>query len=365
VSTLTIPNVFVTGTTINAAPFNANFSAIQTWSANIDNTNIGAAGLFASQILPTTSGQATFGGTQQYTFPYGVGGTGVFTAGATTTVPMTINGITSQFADLFDIYLTSGGSKDFWITSSGNMHIASGITFNAPLTSPSNTAVALANDNAAPGGLILNVPTGSTNGFQFQTAGSTVASITAAGLAQFTGAVQAGSATAGTATAGDVWASRSTTTGVLNLGGSASVGIIDYGVTTANVITFNAPGGISLLAAVVATNPTLGTAATLGTTSSGGAGIGSAYVGASSGKGIGFFSGTTYIASFDTFGGFLPGNGTSGAGTSKVFSGTGAPTINAPNASIYLRYDGTPGTNIFYINTSGASTTGTSWTAKF
>lgn len=55
-----------------------------------------------------------------------------------------------------------------------------------------------------------------------------------------------------------------------------------------------------------------------------------------------------------------------GGGTAPGFySGTGAPTFSAPNASIYLRYDGTPGSTIFYINTSGASTSGTTWTAKF
>jgi hypothetical protein len=61
-SLLTIPNVFVNGATINAAPFNVNFAAITTWSTNIDNTNIGTAGLFPSQLIPTTAAQATVGG---------------------------------------------------------------------------------------------------------------------------------------------------------------------------------------------------------------------------------------------------------------------------------------------------------------
>lgn len=63
-SALTIPNSFVTGTVIQAAPFNGNFSAIQTWSTSIDNTNLtGGAGIFASQIVPTSTAQATVGGT--------------------------------------------------------------------------------------------------------------------------------------------------------------------------------------------------------------------------------------------------------------------------------------------------------------
>lgn len=67
-SILTIPNTFVTGAVIQAAPFNANFTAIQTWSSNIDNTNLGALGIYASQIIPTTGAQATFGSSLNYSF---------------------------------------------------------------------------------------------------------------------------------------------------------------------------------------------------------------------------------------------------------------------------------------------------------
>lgn len=52
--------------------------------------------------------------------------------------------------------------------------------------------------------------------------------------------VVAGSATAGTATAGDVWASRSASTGQINLGGSTSSVSLDYGVTVASQLTTTA-----------------------------------------------------------------------------------------------------------------------------
>jgi hypothetical protein len=70
----------VTGTTINAAPFNTNFSAVATAVNSIDNSNIGAAGLFASQLLPTTAAQATFGGAIGYQF----------LAPSASTVPLTV-----------------------------------------------------------------------------------------------------------------------------------------------------------------------------------------------------------------------------------------------------------------------------------
>ena len=53
------------------------------------------------------------------------------------------------------------------------------------------------------------------------------------------------------------------------------------------------------------------------------------------------------------------GSGTS-VGTAAFCSGSGAPTFAAPNGTLYTRYDST---TVLYVNTSGASTTGTTWTA--
>lgn len=59
--------------------------------------------------------------------------------------------------------------------------------------------------------------------------------------------------------------------------------------------------------------------------------------------------------------GLFPGNLTA-VGKAGFFSGVGVPSFSAPNSSLYLRYDG--GTTVhWYINTSGASTSGTTWTA--
>ncbi|MFZ1075385.1 MAG: hypothetical protein WAN50_03370, partial [Minisyncoccia bacterium] len=62
-------HTFVTGEVLTAATLNANPANFVSAFANIDNTNIGAAGLYASQIKPTTTLQATFGGVVAYTFP--------------------------------------------------------------------------------------------------------------------------------------------------------------------------------------------------------------------------------------------------------------------------------------------------------
>jgi hypothetical protein len=86
-SDLTIPNNFSSGQIAFSALVDANFAAIATWAnGNVDNTNIGAAGIYASQIVPTNGTQATFGGSSSinYQFPgtLSVGGPeGAFAAG--------------------------------------------------------------------------------------------------------------------------------------------------------------------------------------------------------------------------------------------------------------------------------------------
>ena len=56
------------------------------------------------------------------------------------------------------------------------------------------------------------------------------------------------------------------------------------------------------------------------------------------------------------------GQGTPPA-TLGYYVGTGVPTFSAANGSHYLRYDGTSGSLVYY-NTSGASTSGTTWSAQ-
>jgi hypothetical protein len=73
--------LFSTGETLTQSVLNANPSALLSWSNSIDNSNIGSAGLFATNLKPTTGAQATFGGSVAYTFPAGVLATQSGTAG--------------------------------------------------------------------------------------------------------------------------------------------------------------------------------------------------------------------------------------------------------------------------------------------
>ena len=80
-TTCSVPNLFTNGTAADANQVNANFSALQTCGNNIDHTNIGNGGVYATQIIPTTVGQAIFGGTVAYQFSNGLVVNGGLTLG--------------------------------------------------------------------------------------------------------------------------------------------------------------------------------------------------------------------------------------------------------------------------------------------
>jgi hypothetical protein len=77
----TIPSVFVNSVSpVSATTTNANNNFLVACAKNVDNTQVGAGGFFASQLLPTNSAQATFGGGQTYSFTNGaafVGGVNI------------------------------------------------------------------------------------------------------------------------------------------------------------------------------------------------------------------------------------------------------------------------------------------------
>lgn len=64
--------VFFQGAIPTVTQWNSNFVTLFSNFTNIDQNNIGPAGLLASQIKPSGIPSATFGGTAPYTFPNGV-----------------------------------------------------------------------------------------------------------------------------------------------------------------------------------------------------------------------------------------------------------------------------------------------------
>jgi len=108
---LSYPYTFTNGTIADANQVDANFNAALAVVNGLDNANVAAGGFYASQIKPTTSVQATFGGALGY----------IFNPNAAAQVPVTIKAPSGQTADLLDVIvnavnimaLTAGGMLTF------------------------------------------------------------------------------------------------------------------------------------------------------------------------------------------------------------------------------------------------------------
>ncbi len=113
-NTCTVPNSLTNGQVVDATALNNNFISLQSCGNNIDSTNIGPAGILASQIIATSAAAGTFGGTLSYTFPNGLT---IGAPGLTLLTPLAIsNGGTGSATQNF-VDITSaqsvGGNKNF------------------------------------------------------------------------------------------------------------------------------------------------------------------------------------------------------------------------------------------------------------
>ena len=175
----------------------SNFTYVQTCVFNVDNTQIGSAGIFPSQIKPTTSTNAIFG--------TGLNTQGMFFGPYTTAlgiVPLTVAAPSGQTADIFDVTLNAGlvfqvlnngatqsSTYACTVSSSTCFTAAGGVQDNGPLffghsstTTFSSALVGIQNDGGVTNGMVFNVPSGSTNGYQFQVNGITKVQATTVNL---------------------------------------------------------------------------------------------------------------------------------------------------------------------------------------
>jgi hypothetical protein len=125
-------HTFVNGETLTAANLNANPSQFASCLQNIDYRNVGSAGIFASQIIPQTAAQATFGGSVPYTFSLPPNFSAPLTQanGGTGSANGSINGITLSntgyasgttglVSDGFNINLDANGNSGIGIGYDG------------------------------------------------------------------------------------------------------------------------------------------------------------------------------------------------------------------------------------------------------
>jgi hypothetical protein len=148
----TVPNLVVNGQYVDATKLAANFSALAACSSNIDNTNIGAAGIYASQLIPTTVAQAVFGGSQTYTFSNGLNVTGALAvtgavsgaSGAFTSAVSAGNGFTTTGTDNAGGLIVSGTTSSGQLSVSGQSNL-NGLSAASPSFTGTVSSVAISN----------------------------------------------------------------------------------------------------------------------------------------------------------------------------------------------------------------------------
>jgi hypothetical protein len=148
-----LPYLLTDGTTAFGDQVYANDLALaNAYNGGIDNTNIGPAGIYASQIIPTSPSQATFGGTQTYVFPAGIQVTG--------SIQASTSGIASFGTITATNFVASGvgnltcGSSSYGPTGATVVGTVNAQGFAASLTGvtvPSNTGTAPNNTAHTPG----------------------------------------------------------------------------------------------------------------------------------------------------------------------------------------------------------------------
>lgn len=185
-TTVVLPNVLTNGTPADANQVMANFNALASGVNNIDNTNIGSSGIYASQIIPTTAAQATFGGTT-------VGYT--FVAPAVGITPLTVTGIAGQTARIFNVTAPAGLGGGFGVNSNGEAIESSNLRFGSAGFALAAGVVGIQGDTGTPQGMTFNVAAAPANGYQWfagGTAGTKLAQLGSPTLPTLTVSLNAG-----------------------------------------------------------------------------------------------------------------------------------------------------------------------------
>lgn len=273
-----LPYIFVNNVhVVDANTTNANNNFLLGCAINVDNTQIGSAGIFASQIIPTGVGNATF------TSAYGWR----ITSSSNLNAPLTIVASSAPATDIFDVDNNTLATKYIWVDSGGVFRTNSAPVFGGPLgvasggtgsatqnfvdLSTAQTVAGVKTFSSAPvmsgasittgtvpdAALVTAPVTAVTASGNLSSSGGTTPAITETASPTYTNVTASGYVYAGggglIANAGDLQGSRSASTGYAILGGTTGWGGLNYNVTNANALTFVC-GGTGCTANVYATN---------------------------------------------------------------------------------------------------------------
>lgn len=239
---MTIPTrtyTYIANTLAQSNQANVNENSLYAWAnGGIDDTNLNhLVGIYASSITGTTAAQCTFGTNPAASAGY------KFVAPSSGLVPLTISGVSSQSADIFDVTLTSGGTKAAFIDSAGTLNFgaigANGSASNAYITG----------DTAGNIGMIFSIPASSTNGYRwiFGSANWGMRLTTAPNLYVLPGTGQSVSTPSpfNALSGGDAIFQRGASSGQIVCGGATHNGSWDYGLSAATSWTARNEGGYS------------------------------------------------------------------------------------------------------------------------
>lgn len=220
---LSIPFVFTNGTTADGNQVDADFNTVQNVVNGLDFANVGVNGFFANQIIPTTLAQATFGGSVAYNFPSGLSVTGTLS---------TSGGLT----------ISSGG-----LNVTGTVAVTGNETVSGSLSVGPNGVSSLTPGNvifgqSATAGQIQLGGSSTSAAIDFNITAATTVTINRAtaitGNGTVSGALNVGPV-GSVAVAGDAAFARSTSTGLILLGGSVSSVQLDWNISNAAYLNIN------------------------------------------------------------------------------------------------------------------------------
>lgn len=200
--TVSQPYPIVPHTNASSSQVQADFSALySTINGYIDAANLSSSnGIYASQIIPTSSGQATFGGSQSYIFPNSLSVVGgITTNGFINNAPATITGNVAWGGSGTGGTLYSNGDINHTrnLNTGGNANITGSITTNGLVNNSNST---LTGAVSAPGGIstsTIGAGTSITNNGPLNNAGTINANNTGTSLVS-AGAVTINGALTGT-----------------------------------------------------------------------------------------------------------------------------------------------------------------------
>lgn len=119
-----MPYIFTNHTSgVDASTTNANNSFLLGCATSVDNTQIGPAGIYASQIVPGSAATATFSSAYGWRL----------TSSNNNATPVTIIQSSAPAVDTWDVYNNALATKYVWIDSGGVLHTNAAPLFGAAL----------------------------------------------------------------------------------------------------------------------------------------------------------------------------------------------------------------------------------------